>query len=285
MHQLVANVPHFEVGHHQHIGIACDGTSRRFLLSNGWNQRGIGLQFAVDTQVGGHGFGQSGGLNHLVYHFMAGTTLGRETQHGHTWVFKSRHATRRCSGAHGYLGQLSGIGHGRNGHIAHHHHAVFAILLLVGYEQHGTAYASNARFAFDDLQCGAKGFARCAECARHLSVGPVGFNEHATKVKIVLYQFASLCQGHALLLAKFGQQLGQLFAVGIVFGVDDGCLVDVYKSTSLCQFVNFRGIANENDVGDVVGQCSVGSTKCAFFASFGQNDALLVALGAFYDLV
>lgn len=40
------------------------------------------------------------------------------------------------------------------------------------------------------------------------------------------------------------------------------------------------GVANEDDVGDIVGKHMVGCFQCALFLSLRKNDALLVSFGA-----
>ena len=215
---------------------------------------------------------------------MRSTSLGRETQHGHTGILKSGHRLGSLSRADGNLRELCGIGHRRYSHVAYHEHTILTILRLLGDEQHTTAHTSDAGGALDDLQGRTKGFTCGGKSAGNLSVGTFGLDNHTAKVERVLHQFAGLLDGHTLLLAEFSQFLGIFLTAVAVFGVDECGLVDVGQSAFLCQCMHFLGITDENQVCNVFSQYTVGCTKCTLLLSFGEHNALLVCFSTRNDL-
>jgi len=269
LHELVANVTHLEVGHHQYVGLAGHVALRSLLGGGRRVERRIGLQLTIHLQVGEFLFGNLRGFHHLIddIHALAGLlvdgilgrSLGREAQHGHHGVLESGHALSRLRGGIGYLCQLVGGGVGCHGHVAHHHDTVFAVLLLVGEHQHGSAHAGNTRCALDDLQGGAQGIARGAERARYLSVGVAGLNDHTSQVEVVGgHQFTGLFFGHALLFAQLGELCGIFFGLVKMERIHDGGLVDVLQSPLGGLFPDIFGVADENELGKVVGKHFVG---------------------------
>ena len=58
----------------------------------------------------------------------------------------------------------------------------------------------------------------------------------------------------------------------------DGGFHDVHKAHLYGHTLDFIGVADEDDVGDIVGNDAVGGFECAAFGTFGQHDALAVGL-------
>ena len=52
----------------------------------------------------------------------------------------------------------------------------------------------------------------------------------------------------------------------------------------MCQFGDFCGVPDQDQIGHTVGQDTVGGLNRAFFRAFGQDDALLVGSGASHQL-
>ena len=259
--------------------------SRCFLCSYSRNEGSIGLQLTVYLQLGSHLQGHTGCLSHLVHYLMFGTSLGREAQHSHTRLSEASHTLGRLCRADCYLCQLTGIWHWCNGHIAYHEHTVFAIVLLLRYEKHGSADARNAWGTLDNLQCRTQCLARCRERTADLSVGIACLYDHAAKVERVLHKLAGLLDGHSFPLAQLSKQLCILLALGIVVGIDDCSLVKMGQSPLFSQAGNLFRIAYKDDVGHLVGQNPVGSPQCTLLGSFGEHDALLSSFSACYDLL
>ena len=134
LHQLVGDVAHLEAGHHEHIGPSGDVTAGSLLGTHTGHQCCVGLQLAVDLQVGVEFASQTCGLDHLVHHFVLGAALGTKAEHGHARIVESGHALRRLRRTYGNLGQLSRIGHRRHRHVANDEHAVLAVLRRLGDE-------------------------------------------------------------------------------------------------------------------------------------------------------
>ena len=194
---------------------------------------------------------------------MLGTALCAEGEHRHTRVGKASHALGGLSRADSNLSQLRGIGHRCHSHIAHHEHTLLAILRSLGDEQHRTAHTRDARRALDNLQGRAKRVTRRGEGTRDLSVSIPALDDEASEIQRVQHQFASLFDGHALLLAKFKKQLCILLCFFRCCRIDNHCLTNVFQSQLVGQSINFSLIADKNDIGDVVSKTLVGGSKCA----------------------
>ena len=155
----------------------------------------------------------------------------------------------------------------------------------MGDNQHGTTHATDTGGALNDLQGGAQRVARGAERTRNLAVGIAGLDNHATQIKIVFgHQLAGLVHGHALFLAQFGQHCGILLRLLAVPRIHDGGLVKMGQAPSLGLFPDILRVADENQVGQIVGQYLIRCLQCAFFLCFGKHDALLVSLSTRHNL-
>ena len=262
-----------------------DGASGGLLLAHGGHEGGVGLQLAIHLQFGTALACQSGGLHDLIDHFVLGRALGAEAEHGDTRVLEACHAAGGLRRAYGNLCQLVGIGHGGHSHVAHDEHAVLAVLRTVGDEQHGAADTGDTRRALDNLQGGAQGVARGAECSADLSVGAFGLDNHASEIQRVSDELTGLLDGHSLALAEFAEELCQLLGAFEVLGVDECGLINVRQAVLLGQCVHFVWVSNEDDVGQFVGQCPVCSDERTLLGGLGQHDALAVGLRACDDFL
>ena len=61
--------------------MACDSATGSLLLAYRGHEGCVGLQFAVDLQLGVELVCQLCGLYHFVYHLVLGAAFGREAQH------------------------------------------------------------------------------------------------------------------------------------------------------------------------------------------------------------
>ena len=191
---------------------------------------------------------------------MLRATLRAERQHRHTGVSKACHTLGGLSRADCNLSQLRGIRHRSHSHVTHHEYTLLAILWSLGDEQ---AHASDARGTLNNLQGRAKRVARRGEGTRDLSVSIATLDDEAAEVQGVQHQFASLFDGHALLLAKFKKQLCILLCFFRCSRIYNHCLTNVFQSQLVGQSKNFSLIADKNDIGDVVSKTLVGGSKCA----------------------
>ena len=214
---------------------------------------------------------------------MLGRSLGGERKHGHTRL-DAGHRLRGLGRANGNLCQLFGVGHGRDRHVAHHHHAVLTVFGGLGEEEHRTAHAGDAGSRFDDLECGTQHVAGGVKRAGQLSVGIAGFDHQAAQIERIFHQHARLLEGHAFLGAELRQELCVGFFLGVVERVDHRGLFQVLEAFILCQFGDFCGVPDQDQIGHTVGQDTVGGLNRAFFRAFGQDDALLVGSGASHQL-
>ena len=106
LRQLVADVAGIEIREDQHIGVAGDVAGVfHFLLRHRGNERGIGLEFAVDGQLRLARPRNRQRLAHLVDAGMLRAAFGRERQHGHARCFAQQRlrAARRGDGDVGEL--------------------------------------------------------------------------------------------------------------------------------------------------------------------------------------
>ena len=179
LNELVGDVTYFEAGHNEYVGMSGDGRTRSLAGTYFGHEGGIGLQFAVDGDVGSHFLGYLQSLNYLVYYFVLGRTFGREAQHGHFRIESGNGACGAC-GADGNLCQLSGIGHGCYGYVAHDEDTVLTVFGSVSEQQHGTRYAGDARSGLDDLQGRTQYVARRVASTGQLTVGVAVLYHEAT---------------------------------------------------------------------------------------------------------
>lgn len=115
---------------------------------------------------------------------------------------------------------------------------------------------------------------------------PLGLDDHAPQIEVVLrHQLAGLFDGHALLLAQLSKLLGILLTAGIVLRIDNSSLVDILQSPLLGLLADVLRIADQDNVGQSVLQCTVSSLQRAFLLGLRQHDALLVGLGASNNLL
>ena len=154
--------------------------------------------------------------------------------------------------------------------------------MLVREYKHRAADTCHSGRALDDLQSRTQRLTRRAECSAHLSVSLLKLYYHTSQVKRISHQTAGFLYCHALALTYLGKLFGIHLALGIVLGVDDGGFLNVGKSPLLCKTAYFTGVSYENNVGYVVSQNSVGGFKGTLLSSFGEHDALFVALGMRY---
>ena len=207
LHELVADVADFEARGDEYVGMSCDSAAGSLLLAYAWNEGGVGLKLAVNLQFRPCLASYACGLNDLVHNLVRGGTLRAETQHGNAGVFDACHGASCLSRAVCKLRKLLGSRNGRDGNVAHDEHALLAVLRLVGDEEHGSADACDAGGARDDLQRGTQRVARRAESTANLAVGLAVLDDEAAEIERVLYEFASLFDGHALLLAQLLKHL------------------------------------------------------------------------------
>ena len=119
-------------------------------------------------------------------------------------------------------------------------------------------------------------------CSAGRRVSPVVLS--APEIWPVLHEFASLLDGHALLLAKLGEELCILLSLRVVQRVYDGSLVDVVKVPLCSESLQLVGVADEDKVSQVVSEDAVGSLQSALLCCFREHDALFVALCASYNV-
>ena len=212
-----------------------------------------------------------------------GRALGGIAQHGHVRLLNAGNGLGSLSCGVGDLGELVSSGVRRDGHITHDNDTIVAVLRL-GHEQHGAAHAGDAGGALDDLQRRAQGVACSAQRATDLTVSVAALDDHASKIEIVVeHELAGLVDSHALLLTELSELLGILLGLVEMERIDDLGLADVLQTPFFCLLLDMSGVADKNDVGDVVGKHMVGCFQCALFLSLRKNDALLVSFGACHN--
>ena len=280
LHKLVADIAYLEIREDEHVGVAGDLAARRLLLAHTRNESCVGLQLAVDLQRRVKLLGQGCCLDHLVAHLMLCTAFRRERKHGHARVGKASHRACGLRRAYGNLCQLSGIRHRSDGHVANHENAVLTVLRGLGDHQHGATYAGDARRALDNLEGRTQRVAGCAERTGYLSVGIAALDDEASEIEGVEHLLLSLLQSHALLLPQFEEQLGIFFAFLTRGRVNQRSLVDVLQSELVGQCVDLVDIAEQDEVGKVIGQRLVSCGECTLLRCFREDDALLVAFCA-----
>ena len=214
---------------------------------------------------------------------MLGTSLRGEWKHGNAWVSETSHRLGCLSSTNCNLSQLSSIWHRSNGNVTHNEHTILTELRSLGNHQHGTAHASDAWSALDDLESRTERVARSGESTTDLSVGFATLDDEATVIERVEHLFASLFDGHTFLLAKFKEQLSIFFTLRRSSRVDESGFVDVLQSELVSKGMEFVDVAKNDDVCKSVSDSTVCSSECALLCSFREHDALFVSLSALND--
>lgn len=102
-------------------------------------------------------------------------------------------------------------------------------------------------------RAGRSGVAGCRECTGNLSVGIASLDDHASKIKVVLrYELTGLVDSHSLFLTQLSEELSILLSLWIVQRVDNSSLVDVLQSPLLSELVDIFGVADEDEVCEVI---------------------------------
>ena len=215
-----------------------DFGTRGFAFAYARHKRGISLEFTVDAEARSHFSCQLGGFHYLVHDFMFGRTFGGEAQHGYFRV-DSGHGFGCAGGTNGNLCQLSCIGYGGDGYVAHDQNAVLSVIRSFGEQQHGSGNAGDARGGLDDLEGRAQYVAGRVACTGQLSVGITGLNHQATVEQGVLHFLVGFFYRHAFFLTQFEKQLGIFFFFRAGSRVYDSSLGYVSQSPFFCRFFYF----------------------------------------------
>ncbi len=156
-------------------------------------------------------------------------------------------------------------------------HAVLSQIAVGNLHQEDGAYHGGAGRGFQHAQRRGEDLHGCAACTAYQAVDGAGLDHHGGEVHVVGgYQLMGFLFGHALLLAKLEQE------VRVLLGLFGGCGVDDLGAFQVVTLrVDFLGLAQDNEVGDALLQGFLGSGKDAVVEALGQDDGLLVGLGAF----
>ena len=123
------------------------------------------MKYLGDDGVGAFGIA----CYYMPFVFMVGNAIAQSAQ-----------PIIGACGADGNLCQLSGIGHGCYGYVAHDEDAVLTVFGSVGEQQHGARYAGDARSGLDDLQGRTQYVARRVASTGQLTVGVAVLYHEAT---------------------------------------------------------------------------------------------------------
>ena len=252
-------------------------------MSHRRHEGSVRLEFAINVEIGAEFLGAFKSRAHLVHIFVLRRTIGGERKHSHLG-FDASHRTRSVGRANGNLCQLLSIGHGRHCHVAHHDDTIRAIFVRLRQEQHRTTHHRDARSRLDDLERRTKHIARRVARTSQLSVSIASFDDQATEVEGIFHDGACRVDGHTLLRTELCQELCIFLLLVVRQRIDDGGFLDVRKTILLSESLDFGRVANEDKVSHLVSEDAVGCFECAFFRSFGENDALLVGFCASNEL-
>ena len=76
LNEFVADVAHFKRGEYENVCTSAEGAVGRFAACNAGNDSCIGLQFAVEDELGSHFVGDFCGFDNLVDTFVACAAFG-----------------------------------------------------------------------------------------------------------------------------------------------------------------------------------------------------------------
>ena len=81
LNKLVADIACLKARENEGVAMAGNSAALGLAGAHAWNDSGIGLEFAINLEIGIEFLGYSGSLDNLVNHLVLGRTLGRERKH------------------------------------------------------------------------------------------------------------------------------------------------------------------------------------------------------------
>ena len=219
LHQLVADVARIKVGEDQAVCLAGNLAVGGLRSAHGRHHGGIGLQLAVERQLGCQLAGDGGSFYHLVRIVVFGGAVGGVGEHGHHG-FGADKGFPGLGGVDGDVRKLLRVRLDLQAAVAEQERAVLAVLAVGDHHDEEAADQLHARGGFEDLQAGTQHVAGGMAGAGDHAVGAAGlYHEHAEE-QHVAHLLGGLLEGHALMLAQFIQGVCELIMQIGVLRVD-----------------------------------------------------------------
>ena len=181
----------------------------------------------------------------------------------------------RLRGVHGDVRELFGIGLHFQAAVREQERPLLAQVAVGHHHDEERADQLHARRGLEDLQAGAQHVARGMACAGHHAVGAAGLHHHHAEVQHVVHEAHRRLGRHPLGLAQLVERLGEPFAQLGRARVDDARTAELVGAGR-----DGVGVAEDDEVGDVVGQDALGRRQGALVVAFGQHDRLAIRFGA-----
>ena len=181
----------------------------------------------------------------------------------------------RLRGVHGDVRELLGVGLHFQAAVREQERALLPQVAVGHHHDEERADQLHARRGLENLQAGAQHVARGVARAGHHAVGAARLHHHHAEVQDVVHELLGLLGRHSLRLAQLvelrcepGAQIGRA-------RVDDARAVKCVRAG--CDGVR---VAQDDQVGDVVGKDALGGGQRALVVALGQHDRLTVRFGA-----
>ena len=253
LHQLVADVACIKVGEDQAVRLACNLAIGGLRCAHGRNHGGIGLQLAVERQLGCQLAGDGSSLHNLFRVVVFRGAVGGVGEHGNHGLGAHK-GFPGVGGVHCDVRELFSIGLDLQTAVAEQERAVLAILAVGNHHDEEAADQLHARGGFEDLQAGAQHVAGGVAGAGDHAVGAAGLHHEHAEEQHVAHLLGGLLRGHALMLAQLVQGVRELVVQIGVLRVDQRCAVE-----RASRFLDGGHVAQDDQICDALGQDGLSS--------------------------
>lgn len=202
--ELVTNIAGVEIREDEDVGFAGDRAAGSFFGADGRNDGGIGLEFAVDHEMGCAFFDKLRSGNDFVNDGIFAAAFGGEGEHGDNGLDADEGAAG-FSGDDGDVGELFGGGIGDDAAIGVDEHAVVAVGAIGDDHEETTGEGFDAGFGFKDVEGGADRIGSAVGSAGDIAIGEAFAHAHGSDVEIIFKRFSSFVGRHAFIFAQFGE--------------------------------------------------------------------------------
>lgn len=202
--ELIRNVTGIEIGENEDVGFAGDGATGGFFRADGGNNGGVGLELAINHEMGRTLFDDVRSSDDFVNDGIFAAAFGGEGEHGDNGLDADEGAAG-FRGDDGDVGELFSRGIRYDAAIGIDEHAVVAVGAIGDDHEEATGESLDAGFSFEDVEGGADSVGGAVGGASDVAIGEAFANAHGGDVEVILESFGSFIRGHAFIFAKFGE--------------------------------------------------------------------------------
>ena len=270
--QFVTDVSGLNVGEDEDVRFARNLAARSFQSGDFGDERGVKLQFAVESEIGRFFVRDLGRVLDFGNGVVLRAALRRERKHRDSRL-DARDLYGAVRGRDRDIRELILIGHNVDGAVAVDHNVFFAVSGAFG-EAHdkATRNGGDPGSGLDDLERGTKGVARAVDGAGNHSVRIARFNHKDGEIGAILGEASRLFLGHTLRFTDIIEKVGVLFRKIAGFGIDDRDAVELRIRAFR---LDHAFVTDEGQTGDLFRRDHFSRANNALLFAFRKNDMLV----------